>query len=124
MKSSVNCHVSAAGRFFYKKGGGVLQHKHDFDFQLQLIYEGDASEHCESDVFSVKPGDVVFVSQGKTHSFVAGNEGVKTLELKLQRPPNLAKLFMMRLTIFRCSLEAHPLQNRKLQPCTRALTSS
>lgn len=78
----MNCHVSAAGRFFYKSGGGVAHHKHVSDFQMQLIYEGDAVEYCGVKTISVKPGDVVFVSQGMNHSFVAGKEGVKALELK------------------------------------------
>lgn len=77
-----DCNLTAAGRFHYREGGGITSHSHDYDFQIQLIYEGSAVETCAEKKFSVKSNDVVFVMQGTHHAFVVGKGNLRTLELK------------------------------------------
>ncbi len=79
--------ITFSGRFHYQKGGGVSLHCHENDYQIQLIYGGEARAKVDSDTFIIKEGDILFLKKGSIHEFnVISEEGMKTLEIKFSNP--------------------------------------
>ena len=79
--------ITCSGRFRYAKGGGVPLHRHDDDYQIQLIYAGSAGVRVNDSKYFVKSGDIIFVKKGDTHEFrVVSDEVLKTLEVKFSNP--------------------------------------
>lgn len=79
--------ITFSGRFHYQKGGGVALHCHENDYQIQLIYGGEAKAKVDSDTFIIKEGDILFLKKGSIHEFtVISDEGMKTLEIKFSNP--------------------------------------
>ncbi len=78
-----NYSITFSGRFHYPKGGGVSLHRHDSDYQIQLIYDGEARAKVDSEVYVIRSGDILFLKRGCSHEFtVISDEGMKTLEIK------------------------------------------
>ncbi len=76
-------HITFSGRFHYRKGGGVLRHQHVSDYQLQLIYSGEAEILINDNRIKAKKGDLVLVKKNDFHSFtVLSSSGMDTLEMK------------------------------------------
>ena len=78
----MQCSITFSARFHYRAGGGVPLHRHTEDYQVQLVYGGSAQVWVDCQKWSVHDGDVVMVKKGSTHHFIAGSEGMKTLEAK------------------------------------------
>lgn len=79
--------ITFSGRFHYSKGGGVSLHRHDSDYQIQLIYDGEAKVKVDSDTYVIKQGDILFLRCGCSHEFtVISDGGMKTLEIKFSNP--------------------------------------
>ena len=76
-----NCHITFSGRFHYRAGTGVSTHIHNNDYQIQLVYSGTATEYINKNTYSIKSGDIIFISKGSIHSFSVEEE-LKTLEIK------------------------------------------
>lgn len=83
-----NCFsITFSGRFHYTKGGGVPLHSHDDDYQIQLVYGGNAKVRVNDVLYFVKEGDIIFLKKGDKHEFkVVSEEGMKTLEVKFSNP--------------------------------------
>ena len=82
-----SCSITFSGRFHYAKGGGVALHRHDDDYQIQLVYGGSAKMRVNDVLYFVKSGDIIFLNKGDLHEFkVVSEEGMKTLEVKFSNP--------------------------------------
>lgn len=76
-------HITFSGRFHYRKGGGVPNHQHLYDYQLQLIYNGEADIQINNKHITASKGALVLVKQNDYHSFtVESTGGMDTLEIK------------------------------------------
>ena len=75
--------ITFSGRFAYRRGGGVSFHNHPEDFQIQIIYGGEADMRIDGQLFHVVKDDVLFIRKGSTHEFtVTSGECLRTLEVK------------------------------------------
>ena len=82
-----SCSITFSGRFHYANGGGVALHRHDDDYQIQLVYGGSAKMRVNDVLYFVKSGDIIFLNKGDLHEFkVVSEEGMKTLEVKFSNP--------------------------------------
>lgn len=82
-----SCSITFSGRFYYANGGGVALHRHDDDYQIQLVYGGSAKMRVNDVLYFVKSGDIIFLNKGDLHEFkVVSEEGMKTLEVKFSNP--------------------------------------
>ena len=79
--------ITCSGRFRYTKGGGIPLHRHDDDYQIQLVYAGSANVRVNDSQYFVKSGDIIFVKKGDLHEFrVVSEDVLKTLEVKFSHP--------------------------------------
>ena len=89
----MNCNITFSARFHYRANGGVGPHRHDHDYQVQLVYGGSASIVVNDKHYAVKEGDVVFIPQYAAHQFQAKKDGLKTLEVKFStQDPEMLEL--------------------------------
>ena len=92
--------ITFSGRFHYTKGGGVPIHRHDDDYQIQLIYGGSAKVRVNDVLYFVKNGDIIFLKKGDVHEFkVVSDEGMKTLEVKFSNPGEEEMEFIDRISV-------------------------
>lgn len=75
--------ITSSGRFHYRMDAGMHKHYHDDDYQVQLVYSGEALNYIDDEPYQLTVGDLVFCRRDKTHAFHATcKEGVKMLEVK------------------------------------------
>ncbi|MDR2094683.1 MAG: AraC family transcriptional regulator [Treponema sp.] len=74
--------LTFSGRFFYHCGSGVSRHYHA-DYQIQLVYSGEAEVHVNDKPYRMEKGVIMLIPKGSSHDFqVTAREGMKTVELK------------------------------------------
>jgi AraC-like DNA-binding protein len=79
---TMDVNITSSGRFHYRKDEGKEIHYHD-DYQIQLVYSGEALNYLDDQPHATEAGDVIFCRRGKTHAFHAtSKDGVKMLEVK------------------------------------------
>lgn len=78
----MQCSITFSARLLYRPGGGIALHTHPNDWQIQLVYGGRADMRIDGARYAVRTDDLLFIPQGSTHQFQAGEEGLKTLEVK------------------------------------------
>ena len=81
----MNLKLTFSGRFNYRFGGGVSFHHHPDDYQIQLIYEGQATIKINNEIYHAGPNSLFLIKRGCSHEFSVDSEsGLKTLELKFE----------------------------------------
>ena len=75
--------LTFSGRFHYRCGSGVTGHYHPEDYQIQLVYSGEAEAHVNGETYHMTRNSIMFVPKGSAHDFhVTSGDGMKTVEVK------------------------------------------
>ncbi len=74
--------INLSARFTYRKGIEMRLHYHRNDYQVQLVTTGSAIAMVNGKVFHIHEGDILFVHQGESHSFLTEGSGLRTFEIK------------------------------------------
>ncbi len=74
--------INLSARFSYRKDLVKGEHRHENDYQIQVVTSGGATVVVDGKTFPLGEGSLLLVKQGSTHSFRVGSEGMKTLEVK------------------------------------------
>lgn len=78
----MSLHINLSARFTYRKGIEMKLHYHTTDYQVQYVTAGSAITMVNGNVFHIHEGDIIFVHQGESHSFLTGGNGMRTFEIK------------------------------------------
>jgi len=70
--------------FHTKPGNEPPPHIHLWEHELYFVLEGVLEFYCEDKVLLARPGEVVFLPQGKPHAFIVRTPLVRTLMLVVQ----------------------------------------
>ncbi|QQO10814.1 AraC family transcriptional regulator [Breznakiella homolactica] len=75
--------LTFSGRFHYRCGSGVSGHYHPEDYQIQLVYSGEAEAHVNGKPYRLKKNSIMLIPKGSAHDFhVISEDGMKTVEVK------------------------------------------
>jgi mannose-6-phosphate isomerase-like protein (cupin superfamily) len=80
-KSSETSGRFALMEYYTKPGNEPPPHVHEREHELYFVLEGSMRFYCEDKILDIKPGEAVFLPQGKAHAFNCTSPVVRTLIL-------------------------------------------